>query len=83
VKRKELTLLLLASLLIFALFEVSFAGDEVTGTVSKIEGNTVTIIASDTKKEVVAWIEDPGSFQNLRVGDKVVVRYGKLVGKIE
>ena len=54
-------------------------GQEIKGTVSKIEGNTLTIVDTmGVNKEKTVMVEDKESLKEIKVGDRVLVKDGKV-----
>ncbi len=53
------------------------AQEEIQGLVTGIEADKVTVL-SDIGQSVTVTVEDQRSLRNLKVGDRVVVRDGKL-----
>lgn len=76
-KTKKLIVLLMAAIFTLGIVGLCFSAQEVKGTVSKIEGSNLTILDS-TGKEVTAQVKDPGAAKDLKVGDKVSVKDGKV-----
>jgi outer membrane lipoprotein SlyB len=56
---------------------LSFSAEEIKGTVSKIEGNKLTIL-DDMGKEKTVKVKDLESLKDLKVGDRVLVKDGKV-----
>jgi outer membrane lipoprotein SlyB len=75
--RKSIVLLMVA---IFTLGVVglSFSAQEVKGTVSKIEGNKLTLL-DDTGKQITVQVKDRESLKEVKVGDRVSVKDGKVI----
>jgi len=74
---QRVIVLLVIAAFTLGLVGMSFSAEEVKGTVSKIEGNKLTI-ADDTGKEITVSVQDPKSLQGLKVGDRVLVKDGKV-----
>lgn len=74
---KRVIVLLVIAAFTLGLVGMSFSAEEVKGTVSKIEGNKLTI-ADDTGKEITVSVQDPKTLQGLKVGDRVLVKDGKV-----
>jgi len=72
---KKVLVVLVAILFTVAVAGISFAAD-VKGVISKIEGNKITVKAADGKETTVE-----GDAKGLKVGDKVVVKDGKIAKK--
>jgi len=54
------------------------SGQEVKGTISMIQGDKITV-EDDSGESISVLIQDPKILENLKVGDKVVVKDGKLI----
>ncbi len=73
----------LGVLFVVAAFTLAFAGiisaqqQEIKGTVSKIEGIKVTI-QDDQGKETTVQVQDQDSLKTIRLGDKILVKGGKV-----
>lgn len=68
------------SIAVFALGLIGLAfgaAQDVTGTVTKIEGNKVTITDA-AGKDTTIQVSDPKTIQDLKVGDKAKVEGGKV-----
>ena len=75
---KKLIVLLVAMAFALGVAGVSFsAAQEIKGTVTKIEGNQITIQDAAGKQTTVS-INDPRALQDLKVGDTVSIKDGKL-----
>jgi outer membrane lipoprotein SlyB len=72
---KKILVLLVAVVFTVAVAGISFAAD-VKGAISKIEGNKITVKASDGKETTVE-----GDAKGFKVGDKVMVKDGKITKK--
>ncbi len=71
-KTKRMIMLLVVAVFTLGLIGFALAAQEVKGTVTKIEGDTVTI-ADDMGKQTTVKIADPKILKDLKVGDKVEV----------
>ena len=76
-KTKKLIILLMAAIFTLGVAGLSFSAQEVKGTVSKIEGNKLTI-ADDMGKEKIVKVKDLESLKEVKVGDRVLVKDGKV-----
>jgi pyruvate kinase len=76
-KTKKLIILLMAVVFTLGVVGLTFSAQEVKGTVSKIEGNKLTI-ADDMGKEKTVKVEDKESLKEIKVGDRVLVKDGKV-----
>jgi pyruvate kinase len=56
---------------------LSFSAQEIKGTVSKIEGDRLTI-EDDMGKQTTTRVGDPMILKDLKVGDRVLVKDGKV-----
>jgi len=72
---KKVLVVLVAIVFTVAVAGISFAAD-VRGAISKIDGGKITVRAADGKETTVE-----GDAKGLKVGDKVVVKDGKIVKK--
>jgi len=72
---RKVFVLLVAIVFAVAVAGISFAAD-VKGTISQIEGSKVTVKAADGKETTI-----DGDAKGLKVGDKVVVKDGKITKK--
>jgi outer membrane lipoprotein SlyB len=72
---KKILVLLVAVIFTVAVAGISFAAD-VKGAISKIEGSKITVKAADGKETTVE-----GDAKGLKVGDKVIVKDGKVTKK--
>jgi outer membrane lipoprotein SlyB len=68
----------MATVFIFGIVGLSFSAEEVKGTVSKIEGNMLTIM-DDKGKQVTVQVSDQGSLKEIKVGDRVSIKDGKVM----
>lgn len=76
-KVKRSIILLMATVFILGVVGLSFSAQEIKGTVAKIDGNKLTI-QDEMGKEVTISVEDPMTLKNLKVGDRVLVKDGKV-----
>ena len=75
---KKLIVLLVAMAFALGVVGVSLsAAQEIKGTVAKIEGDKVTIQDAAGKQTTVS-VNDPRTLQDLKVGDTVSIKDGKL-----
>lgn len=74
---KRLIVLLMAAVFTFGVVGLSLSAEEVKGTVTKIEGNAVTI-QDDMGGQTVVEVKDQESLMDIKVGDKVVIKGSKL-----
>lgn len=75
---KKLMILLAAAILSLGVVSTSFAAqEEIKGLVTEIEVDKITVM-NDRGQTITVMVEDPRSLRDLRVGDKVVVRDGKV-----
>ena len=81
-KTKKFIVLLMAMVFILGVVGLSFSAQEMTqevmGTVSKIEGNKLTILDDIMGKEKTVTVKDPASLKEIKVGDRVLVKDGKV-----
>jgi outer membrane lipoprotein SlyB len=76
-KVKRSIILLMAMVFILGVVGPSFSAQEIKGTVAKIDGNKLTI-QDDMGKQVTISVQDPMTLRDLKVGDRVSVRDGKV-----
>jgi AAA+ superfamily predicted ATPase len=76
-RNKKFIVLLMAMVFILGAVSLSFSDQEIKGTVSKIVGNKLTIMDS-TGKEKTVKIIDLESLKEIRLGDTVSVKDGKV-----
>lgn len=76
-KVKRSIILLMAMVFILGVVGLSFSAQEIKGTVAKIDGNKLTI-QDDMGKQVTISVQDPMTLRDLKVGDRVSVRDGKV-----
>jgi hypothetical protein len=73
---RRLLVLIIAVLFAMAIAAVGFAGGTISGSVAMIDGDKITVKASDGKEVLAA-----GEGKTLKVGDKVFVHDGKVSKK--
>ena len=80
--KRSLIVLLMAMVFTLGVVGLSFSAQEMTqevmGTVSKIDGNKLTILDDIMGKEKTVKVKDPESLKDLKVGDRVLVKDGKV-----
>ncbi|MBP9020494.1 MAG: hypothetical protein KBG01_03070 [Syntrophobacterales bacterium] len=76
-KTKKLIVLLVAVVFTLGVVGLGFSAQEVKGTVFNIEGSQLTI-QDDMGKKTTVKVEDPAGLKDLKVGDKVLVKDGKV-----
>ena len=76
-RNRKLIVLLMAMVFILGAVGLSFSDQEIKGTVSKIVGNKLTILDSMGKEKTVK-IKDLESLKEIKVGDMVSVKDGKV-----
>lgn len=75
---KKLIVLLVAMAFALGVVGVSLsAAQEIKGKVAKIEGDKITIQDAAGKQTTVS-VNDPSTLQDLKVGDSVSIKDGKL-----
>jgi pyruvate kinase len=67
----------MATVFIFGIVGLSFSAEEVKGTVSKIEGNKLTLM-DEKGKQVTVQVSDQESLKEIKVGDRVSIKDGKV-----
>ena len=72
---KKFLVLLVAVVFTIAVAGLSFAAD-MKGTITKIDGSKITVAGADGRETSVA-----GDAKGLKVGDKVVIKDGKIMKK--
>ena len=77
-KTKKLIILLMAAIFTLGVAGLSFSAQEVKGTVSKIEGNKLTIVDAMGKEKASVKVEDKESLKEIKVLDRVLVKDGKV-----
>jgi len=79
--KRSLIVLLMAMVFTLGVVGLSFSAQEMTqevmGTVSKIDGNKLTIVDNMGKEKTVK-VEDKKSLKEIKVGDRVLVKDGKV-----
>jgi hypothetical protein len=75
---RRLIVLLMVVAFTLGVASLSFSAEEVKGTVSKIEGNKLTIM-DDQGKQVTVQVSDQGSLKEIKVGDRVSIKDGKVM----
>ncbi len=76
-RTKKLIVLLMVAAFTLGVVGLSFSAQEIKGTVSKIEGDRLTI-EDDMGKQTTTRVEDPMILKDLKVGDRVLVKDGKV-----
>ncbi len=80
--KRSLIVLLMAMVFTLGVVGLSFSAQEMTqevmGTVSKIDGNKLTILDDIMGKEKTVKVKDLESLKEIRVGDRVLVKDGKV-----
>lgn len=77
-KIKSLIVLLMAVAFTLGVVGLSFSAQEIKGTVSKIEGDKLTLVDNVGKEKTVK-VKDMESIKEVQVGDKVLVKNGKVI----
>jgi len=72
---KKVLVLLVALIFTLGVVGLSFAA-EMKGSISKIDGNKITVKGADGKETTVE-----GDAKGMKVGDKVTVKDGKIMKK--
>ena len=75
---KRLVVLLMVAVFTLGVAGLSFSAQEIKGTVSKIEGNKLTIVDAMGKEKASVKVEDKESLKEIKVGDRVLVKDGKV-----
>ena len=57
---------------------LNFSAQEIKGTVTKIDGNQLTI-QDDMGKQITVQVKDQESLKEIKVGDRVLVKDGKVI----
>ncbi|MDP2972957.1 MAG: hypothetical protein Q8P64_27665, partial [Deltaproteobacteria bacterium] len=73
----KLIVLLMVAAFTLGVVGLSFSAQEIKGTVSKIEGDKLTIL-DDKGKQTTSRVGDPMILKDLKVGDRVLVKDGKV-----
>ncbi len=76
-KTKKLIVLLMVAAFTLGVAGLSFSAEEIKGVVSKIEGDKLTIL-DDNGKQTTSRVGDPMILKDLKVGDRVLVKDGKV-----
>ena len=76
-RTKKLIILLMAVVFTLGVAGLSFSAQEIKGTVSKIEGDRLTIVDAMGKEKTVK-VEDKESLKEIKVLDRVLVKDGKV-----
>ncbi|MCX7913484.1 MAG: hypothetical protein N2511_02725 [Thermodesulfovibrionales bacterium] len=71
-RQKSIIALVVAIIFTFGIITMAMASAEVKGTVTKIDGNKVTV-KDDKGKETTVEVKDP---KGVKVGDKVTIKDG-------
>ena len=74
---KRLFFLLMATIFTFGVVGLSCSSQEIKGTISKIEGDTLGIV-DDKGNEKTVKVKDLESLKGVTVGDRVLVKDGKV-----
>ena len=74
---KRLVVLLMVAVFTLGVVGLSCSSQEIKGTISKIEGDTLGIV-DDTGKEKTVNVKDLESLKGVTVGDRVLVKDGKV-----
>ena len=74
---KRLVVLLMIAVFTLGVVGLTFSAQEIKGTVSKIEGDKLTIL-DDKGKQTTISVGDPMILKDLKVGDRVLVKDGKV-----
>ena len=76
-RTKKLIILLMAVVFTLGVVGLSFSAQEIKGTVSKIEGDKLGIV-DDKGNEKTVKVKDLESLKEIKVGDRVLVKNGKV-----
>ena len=74
---KKSIVVLMAILFTFGAVGLGFAAQDIKGTVSKIEGDQVTVLDA-AGKEATIKVKNPATLKDLKAGDKVSVKDGTV-----
>ena len=74
---KRLIILLMAAIFMVSVVGLSCSAQEIKGTVSKIEGDKLGIV-DDTGNEKTVKVKDLESLKEVKVGDRVLVKDGRV-----
>ncbi len=77
-RSKKLIVFVMAVVFTLGVVGLSYSAQEVKGTISKIDGDKLTIMDDKGKEQTVS-IKDMESLKELKVGDKVMVKDGKVI----
>jgi len=75
---KRFIALLMVMALTLGVAGLSFSAQETKGTVAKIEGSKLTI-QDDMGKKTTVQVKDQESLKEVKVGDRVSVKDGKVI----
>ncbi len=75
---RRLIVLLMVTAFTLGVVGMSFSAQEIKGTISKIDGDKLTLL-DDTGKERTVIVKDKESLKEVKVGDKVLVKDGKVI----
>ncbi len=75
---RRLIVLLMVTAFTLGVVGMSFSAQEIKGTISKIDGDKLTLL-DDTGKERTVTVKDKESLKEVKVGDKVLVKDGKVI----
>jgi len=75
---KKLIVFLMVTTFALGVAGIGFSAQEVKGTVSKIEGNKLTLL-DDMGKQITVQVKDQESLKEVKVGDRVSVKDGKVI----
>ncbi len=75
---KKFIILLMAAVFTLGVVGLSFSAQEIKGTVKKIDGDKLAIL-DDMGKEKTVKIKDLESLKEIKVGDRVLVKDGKVI----
>ncbi len=76
-RTRKLVVLLMAMVFTLGAVSLSFSAQEIKGTVSKIAGDKLTILDAKGKEHTVK-VKDLESLKEIKVGDMVMVKDGKV-----
>ncbi|MDO9123444.1 MAG: hypothetical protein Q7V12_03360 [Deltaproteobacteria bacterium] len=74
---KRLIILLMAAIFMVSVVGLSCSAQEIKGTVSKIEGDKLGIV-DDKGNEKTVKVKDLESLKEVKVGDRVLVKDGRV-----
>jgi outer membrane lipoprotein SlyB len=75
-RMKRIVMTIVVVIFTLAIAAVGFAGETVKGTVTKVDGDTITVKAADGKE-----LTGKGDGKSIKVGEKVYVHDGKVKKK--